>query len=47
MDSDEELFLTENCFFFSQEVMEPNFSMGCIIAEIGNCLESDPQNDRD
>ena len=26
IDSEEELFLTENCF--SQEVLEPNFSMG-------------------
>ena len=42
MDSDEELFLTQNCF--SQEVLEPNFSMDCIIGEIGNDLESDPQN---
>ena len=38
MDSDEELFLTQNCF--SQEVLEPNFSMGCIVGEIGNDLES-------
>ena len=38
MDSDEELFLT-------QEVLEHNYSsMGCIIGEIGNDLESDPQN---
>ena len=42
MDSDEELFLTQNCF--SQEVLEPNFSMDCIIGEIGSDLESDPQN---
>ena len=42
MDSDEELFLTQNCF--SQEVLEPNLSMGCIIGEIGNDLESDLQN---
>ena len=41
MDSDEELFLTQNCF--SHEVVEPNFSMGCIIGEKGNDLESDPQ----
>ena len=25
-------------------LLEPNFSMGCIIGEIGNGLESDPQN---
>ena len=42
MDSDEELFLTQSCF--SQEVLEPNFNMGCIIGEIENDLESDPQN---
>ena len=42
MDSVEELFLTQNCF--SQEVLEPNFSMDCIIGEIGSDLESDPQN---
>ena len=42
MDSDEEFFLTQNCF--SQEVLEPNFSIGCTIGEIGNDLESDPQN---
>ena len=42
MDSDEELSLTQNCF--SQEVLEPDFSMGYIISEIGNDLESDPQN---
>ena len=41
MDSDEELFLTQNCF--SQEVLEPDFSMDCIIGEIGSDLESDPQ----
>ena len=41
MDSDEELFLTQN--YFSQEVLEPNFSMDCIVGEIGNDLESDPQ----
>ena len=40
MDSDKELFLTQNCF--SQEVVESNFSMGCIIGEKGNDLESDP-----
>ena len=28
MDSNEELFLTQNCL--SQEVLEPNFSMGCM-----------------
>ena len=38
MDSDEELFLIQICF--SQEVLEPNFTMGCIIGEIGNDLES-------
>ena len=42
MDSDEELFLTQNCF--SQEVLEPNFSMDCIIGEIKSDLKSDPQN---
>ena len=42
MDSVEELFLTQNCF--SQEVLEPDFSMDCIIGEIGSDLESDPQN---
>ena len=42
MDSDEELFLTQNCF--SQEVLEPNFSIACIIGETGNDLESDPRN---
>ena len=42
MESNEELFLTQNCF--SQELLEPNFSMGCIIGETGNDLESDPQN---
>ena len=42
MDSVEELFLTQNCF--SQEVLEPNFSMDCIIGEIGSDFESDPQN---
>ena len=42
MDSDEELFLTQNCF--SQEVLEPNFSMDCIFGEIGSDLESDSQN---
>ena len=41
MDSNEELFLTQN--YFSQEVLEPNFSMGCIVDEIGNDPESDPQ----
>ena len=41
MDSDKELFLTQNCF--SQEVEESNFSMGCIIGEKGNDLESDPR----
>ena len=41
MDSDKELFLIQNCF--SQEVVEPNFSMGCIIGEKGNDLEFDPQ----
>jgi len=40
MDSDKELFLIQNCF--SQEVEESNFSMGCIIGEKGNDLESDP-----
>ena len=38
----QELFLTQN--FFSQDVLEPNFSIGCIISEIGNDLESDPHN---
>ena len=42
MNSEEELFLTQNCF--SQEVLEPNFSMDCIIGEIGSDLESDSQN---
>ena len=28
---------------FLQEVLEPNFSMGCNVGEIGNDLESDPQ----
>ena len=42
MDSTEELFLTQNCFL--QEVLEPDFSMGYIIGEIGNNRESDPQN---
>ena len=41
MDSDKELFLIQNCF--SQEVVEPDFSMGCIIGEKGNDLEFDPQ----
>ena len=41
MDSNEELFLTQN--YFSQEQLEPNFSMGCVVGEIGNDLESDPQ----
>ena len=41
MDSDKKLFLTQNCF--SQEVVEPNFSMGRIIREKGNDLEFDPQ----
>ena len=34
-------FLTQN--YFLQEVLELNFSMSCIIGEIGNDLESDPQ----
>ena len=42
MDSDEQRFLTQNCF--SQEVLESHFSTGCIIGELGNDLESDPQN---
>lgn len=42
MDSNEELFLRENCFLL--EVLEPNFSMGQIFGEIGNDLESNPQN---
>ena len=29
--------------FFLQEVLECNFSMGCIVGEIANDLESDPQ----
>ena len=33
MDSNEKLFLRENCF--SLEVLEPNFSMGDIFGEIG------------
>ena len=33
---------SQNCF--SKELLEPNFSMACIIGEIGNDLESDPQN---
>ena len=41
MDSNEELFWTQN--YFSQEVLEPNFSMGYIIGEIGNDLESDQE----
>ena len=41
MDSNEELFLTQN--YFSQEQLEPNFSMGCVVSEIGNDLESDPR----
>ena len=36
MDSDKELFLIQNCF--SQEVVEPHFSMGCIIGQKGNDL---------
>ena len=40
-DSNEELFLTQN--YLSQEVLEPNFSMGCNVGEIGNDLASDPQ----
>ena len=42
MNSNKELFLTQNCFL--QEVLEPNFSMGCIIGEIENDLESDPKS---
>ena len=41
MDSNEELFLTQN--YFSQEVLGLNFSVTYIIGEIGNDLESDPQ----
>ena len=41
MDSNEGLFLTQN--YFSQEVLEPNFSMSCNVGEIGNDLASDPQ----
>ena len=42
MDSDEELFLTK---LFSPEVLEHNyFSIGCIIGQVANDLESDPQN---
>jgi len=41
MDSDKELFLIQNCF--SQELVEPHFSMGCIIGQKGNDLEFDPQ----
>ena len=41
MDSDEELFLTQHCL--SQEILEPNFSMGFIIDEQGNDLRSDAQ----
>ena len=42
MDCDKELFLTQNCFL--QEVLEPSFSVGCIIGDKENDLESDPQN---
>ena len=42
MDSDEELFLTK---LFSPQVLEHNyFSIGCIIGQVANDLESDPQN---
>ena len=39
VDSDKELFLTQSCF--SQQVVEPNFSMGCIMGK-KNDLQSDP-----
>ena len=39
VDSDKELFLTQSCF--SQQVVEPNFSMVCIMGK-KNDLESDP-----
>ena len=42
MHSDKQLFLTQNCF--SQELLQPNFSMGCIIGEIATDQESDRQN---
>ena len=40
VDSDKELFLTQSCF--SQQVVEPNFSMVCIMGKKKNYLECDP-----
>ena len=39
MDSEEELFPTQNCFL--QEVLKRKFNTVCIIGEIGVDLESD------
>ena len=42
MDSDEELFLTQNSF--SQEILQPNFSIHSILDAIEGIDEPAPQN---
>ena len=42
MDSDEELFLTQNSF--SQEILQPNFSIDSILDAIEGSDEPAPQN---
>lgn len=42
MDSDEELFLTQNSF--SQEILQPNFSIDSLLDAIEGSGEPAPQN---
>ena len=42
MDSDEELFVTQNSF--SQEILQPNFSIDSILDAVEGSAEPAPQN---
>jgi len=42
MDSDEELFLTQNSF--SQEILQPNFSIDSLLDAVEGSGEPAPQN---